>query len=102
MVSLLESEKSAETIVDDIIAYRDGLVDGMKSIAEIMNINSVKINTFKKVAEQITTRSNVFTVRCFAGSDRDAIAATLTQAEVVVDRSSTPSRVLYWYQGINN
>jgi hypothetical protein len=46
----------------------------------------------------LTVRSNVFTVRCYATAD---ISGAMMQTECVVDRSETPCKVLYWYQGAN-
>jgi len=91
-----------ERIADGIIAYRDGLMDGMQSIAELTKIESVDIKTFKKIAKYITTRSNVYTVRSLATAQSEAEEGAKLLTEAVVDRSSTPYRTLYHYQGVTN
>jgi len=102
LAALLGGDEAAERLADGIIAYREGLIYGMESIAEVMNVKSMKISTFKKIANHVTTRSDVFTVRCFTVADRGAVGGARLQTEAVVDRSSTPCKVLYWYQGVSN
>ncbi len=100
--ALLGGDEAAEELARDIIIYRAGLIDGMQSIAEVMQAGTMKIDTFKKVAGYITTRSDVFTVRCLATADRSGLSGATLQTETIVDRSSTPCKILYWYQGANN
>ncbi|GAH75371.1 unnamed protein product, partial [marine sediment metagenome] len=100
--ALLGGDEAAEELARDIIIYRAGLIDGMQSIAEVMQAGTMKIDTFKKVAGYITTRSDVFTVRCVATADRSGLSGATLQTEAVVDRSSTPCKILYWHQGANN
>ncbi len=100
--ALLGGDEAAEELARDIIIYRAGLIDGMQSIAEVMQAGIMKIDTFKKVANYITTRSDVFTIRCVATADRSGAAGAKLQTEAVVDSSSTPCKILYWYQGANN
>ena len=100
LTALLGGDEAAKEVAWDIITYRAGLMDGMQSIGEVMQI--MKIDTFKKVANYITTRSDVFTVRCVATADRSGLSGATLQTEVIVDRSSTPCKILYWYQGANN
>jgi DNA uptake protein ComE-like DNA-binding protein len=102
LTALLGGGDAAEKLADEIIAYREGLMFGMRSIADMMKAGSMKIDTFKKIANHITTRSDVYTVRCFATADRNGVSGATLQTESVVDRSSTPCRVLYWYQGASN
>jgi len=99
--ALLGGDEAAEQLARDIIIYRAGLIDGMQSVAEVVQAG-MKIDTFKKVANYITTRSDVFTVRCVATADRSGLSGATLQTEAIVDRSSTPCKILYWYQGANN
>ncbi|MHC4666436.1 MAG: type II secretion system protein GspK [Planctomycetota bacterium] len=102
LAALLGADERAERLADDIIAHREGLIGGMQSVADVMNVGSVSIDTFKKIANYITTRSDVFTIRCFATADRAGVSGIRLQTEGVVDRSERPCRVLYWYQGAGN
>jgi type II secretory pathway component PulK len=99
LTALLGGDQPAEDLAVNIMNYRDGLIGGMQSIAEIMQVESVDIDTFKEIAEHITTRSDVFTIRCVATADRNGTNGTTLRTEAVVDRSSRPCEVLYWYQG---
>lgn len=102
LAALLGGDDEAERTADQIINYRKGLIGGMQSIADVMNVESVNTGTFKRIANHITTRSDVFTVRCFATADRSRVSGATLQTEAVVDRSSRPCRVLYWYRGPRN
>lgn len=102
LAALLDGGDQAEQLADDIITYRETLPSGMQSIAEVMRVTSVKIDTFKKIANYITTRSDVFTIRSFAEADSNRSHGARLQAETVVDRSEVPYRILYRYQGANN
>jgi len=97
--ALLGGDKSAESLADDIIAYRGGLGMGMSSIADVLDVRSMKVDKFKKIANLITVGSDVFTVRCLAVAESEQIVKTTLRTEAVVDRSAEPVSILYWYQG---
>lgn len=102
LTALLGGGDRAEQLAENIVAYREGLLYGMESIAELLDVPSMDINSFKSIANFVTTRSNVFTVRSIATADRSGIRGTTLETEAVVDRSSSPCKVLYWYQGASN
>ena len=95
---LFGGNEQAEQIAHSIVAERSGLLYGFQSIADLINVQSIGINNFKKVSDQITIRSDVFTIRSYATA---AISGARLQTECVVDRSATPCTILYWYQGAN-
>jgi general secretion pathway protein K len=99
LAALFGDDDSAEQLAEDIIAHRDGLMYGMESIAELLDVESMNLSTFKQIANDITVRSDVFTIRCVATADRGNTTGTTVKTEAVVDRSSTPCRILYWHQG---
>lgn len=99
---LLGGGDSAEQIAENIVAYRESLMSGIESIGELMQLDSVGIDNFKKIANFITTRSDVFTVHCVATADRNETEGLALHTEAVVDRSSSPCEILYWYQGAGN
>ena len=88
-----------EKLAGNIISRRNGLVSGMESIGELLDVEALSVQDFKKIAANVTTRSGVFSVMCFASTDR---TDSLHQAEAVVDRNQTPGQVLYLHQGANN
>ncbi|UCG55817.1 MAG: general secretion pathway protein GspK [Phycisphaerales bacterium] len=102
LVALLGADGNAEQLAENIIAYRAGLLYGMESIAEVMSVESVDIDTFKRIASFITTRSSVYTIRCVATADRQGASNATVTTEAVVDRTSSPYEILYWYQGASN
>ena len=102
MAALLGGSDSDVQTAENIIAYRSGSTEGIQSIAELMSAGLVNSETFRRIANNITTRSNVYTIRCFATADRGGVSGTTLQTEVVVDRSESPYTTLYWYQGAGN
>ena len=102
LVALLGGSEADEQTAENIVAYREGLAEGMQSIGELMSAGLVNSQTFSRIANNITTRSDVFTIRCFATADRGGVDGTIMQTEVVVDRSESPYTTLYWYQGAGN
>ncbi len=97
LVALLGGDEN-RSAAQAIIAERAGLMYGFSSIASLLDIQSVGLDRFKRIADLITIRSNVYTIRCFATA---AVSGATLQTECVVDRGATPCTVLYWYQGAN-
>jgi len=86
-------------LAENIISYRSSLAGGMVSIADVMKADSISIDVFKKIANEITTRCSVFMVRSLAKSER---TGAVYQSEAVIDRASRPAVILYQYMGANN
>ena len=99
LLALLADVNNAEQFADNIISYRDNLPYGITSIGELVSVLSMDVASFKKIADLITVRSYVFTVRSFAITERGDLTTAQLQTEEVIDRSSRPNRVLYRYQG---
>lgn len=85
-----------ETLAHNIVAYRQALSAGMQSIAEVMQADGIGTDAFKKLANYVTIRSDIFAVSCRATSD---LTAATYKAEAVLDRSQSPAVILYWYCG---
>jgi general secretion pathway protein K len=99
LAALLGGDDAAFTTAQSIIAYRESLMYGMQSIGELLQSGTVSTDSFRRIANYITTRSNVFTIRCVATADRSGSNGLSLQTEAVVDRSSSPYEIFYWYQG---
>ncbi|MCU0917547.1 MAG: type II secretion system protein GspK [Planctomycetes bacterium] len=98
LVALFGGDDSAEQLAQTVMANRSSLASGFTSIADLLNQESMTVARFKAIAEQITVRSDIFTIRCAATAD---VSGARVQTECVVDRGETPCAVLYWYQGAN-
>jgi type II secretory pathway component PulK len=98
LVALLGGDDSAEQLAHTIMANRSSQMYGFQSIAELLNQQSMTIAKFKTIAEQVTVRSDVFSIRCYATADT---SGARMQTDCVVDRGETPCAILYWYQGAN-
>ena len=105
--ALLGGDESGMQLAEQIVGYREEQLYGMESIAEILQFGGMSVNTFKEIADSVTVRSDVYTILCFATAERASSSGLANdgltiRTEVVVDRSSTPYEILYWYQGANN
>jgi type II secretory pathway component PulK len=98
LVALLGGGDQDRALAQAIVADRTGQLYGFASIASLLDVQSMSIDKFKGIADLITIRSDVFTVRCFVTA---RVSRATLQTECVVDRSATPCAVLYWYQGAN-
>jgi len=98
LVVLFGGGDQAEQAAYGVVSERATLLYGFQSIADLVSVQSVGVDRFKRVADQITIRSDVFRIRCFATA---AISGAKLQTECVVDRSATPCTILYSYQGAN-
>ncbi len=85
-----------EALADSIVSYRKTLNMGMESIADLLNVKGLNVETFKKIAHQVAVRSSVFTVQCQV--EIDSTGGTYN-GEAVVDRGASPGAILYWCEG---
>ncbi len=99
LAALLGGGDTAVSTAQAIIDYRENLLYGMESIGELLQSATVSTDSFRRIANYITTRSNVYTIRCVATADRSGADGLSLQTEAVVDRTSSPYGILYWYQG---
>ena len=102
LTALLGGDDTAEQIAEDIIAYRETLMYGMESAEELKQVGSINDDTFEMIADYITTQSDIFTIYCLATAERGRTGGLRLQTEAVVNRSSNPCEILYWYQGVSN
>lgn len=96
--ALLGGGDAGDQLAERIVTERAGLLYGFETIGALLDVPSMSVNQFKRIANQITVRSDVYTVRCYA---RAGVSGAMLQTECVVDRSETPCKILYSYQGAN-
>lgn len=101
LAALLGGSDDAERTALAIIAYRETLTEGIQNLSELTEAQVVDSATFSQLQNYLTTKSNIFTIRCTAIADRNGPYGTTLQTEAVVDRSSTPCKILFWYQEAN-
>jgi hypothetical protein len=94
--------ESAQQTAENIVAYRETLLYGFESIGELLDVPSMTTNTFKNIVDLITTRSDVYSIRCVATADRNGRPGAKVETEAVVDRVESPCKIYYWYQGATN
>jgi len=102
MAALLGGGDEAERTAQAIISYRNTLAEGVEDISELTEQGILSNDIFSQIEDYITTSSDIFTIRCFATADRNGVSGTTLRTEAVVDRSSTPCRILFSYQETNN
>jgi type II secretory pathway component PulK len=102
LTALLGGGDEAYRTAQSIVAYRDSLSEGIENISELSEKSIVSNEVFSQLENYITTRSDIFTIRCVATADRNGVSGTTLQTEAVVDRSSKPCRILFRYQETSN
>ena len=102
LAALLGGGDEAERTAQAIMSYRDTLAEGIEDISELTEQGVLSNDIFSQIEDYITTRSDIFTIRCIATADRNGVSGTTLHTEAVVDRSSKPCRILFWYQETNN
>ena len=102
LAALLGGDEEAERNAQAIIAYRDSLSEGIENTSELTEKGIISNEVYQQIQNYITTSSNIFMIRCYATTDRNGIRGTTLETEAVVDRSSKPCRILFWYQETNN
>jgi DNA uptake protein ComE-like DNA-binding protein len=102
LAALMGGGDSAQQTAENIVAYRESLLYGFESIGELLDVPSMTINTFKNISDLVTTRSDVYSIRCVATADRNGPRGAKLETEAVVDRVTSPCKIYYWYQGATN
>lgn len=98
LAALLGGGDDAERTAQAIISYRETLTEGIQNISELSEAGAVSSDVLGQIQNYLTTSSNIFTIRCTATADRNGPYGTTLVTEAVVDRSSTPCKILFWYQ----
>jgi len=102
LAALLGGGDEAERTAQAILSYRNTLAEGIEDVSELTEQGILSSDIFSQIEDYITTSSDIFTIRCFATADRNGVSGTTLHTEAVVDRSSTPCRILFSYQETNN
>jgi type II secretory pathway component PulK len=102
LAALLGGGDEAERNAQAIVSYRDSVSGGIENISELTEKGIISNDVYQQLQNYITTSSNIYMIRCYATTDRNGIKGTTLMTEAVVDRSSKPARILYWYQETNN
>ena len=102
LAALLGGGDEALRAAQSIIQYRDTLMYGIENISELTDAGIISNEDFQLIQDYITVTSDIFTIRCVATADRNGPYGTKLQTEAVVDRSTSPCKILYWYQGASN
>jgi len=102
LAALLGGGDEALRTAQAIIQYRDTLMYGIEDTSELVDAGIISSNDLQMIQDYVTITSNVFTIRCIATADRNGPYGTILQTEAVVDRSTSPCKILYWYQGASN
>jgi len=102
LAALLGGGDEAERTAQAIITYRNTLTEGIEDISELTEQGILSNDIFGQIEDYITVSSDIFLIRCFATAERNDTTGTTMYSEAVVDRSSTPCRILFSYQAANN
>ncbi|MEJ2704324.1 MAG: hypothetical protein P8Z79_17955, partial [Sedimentisphaerales bacterium] len=102
LTALLGGGQQAGRDAQAIVNYRESLTEGIQDTSELVSAAIIDQGTYDQIQNYITTRSDIFTIRCVATADRNGPNGATLVTEAVVDRSQTPCKVLFWYEGGHN
>ena len=102
LAALLGGSDEAYRIAQAIISYRGTLMYGIEDPSQLTEAGIINSDIFEQIQNYITVTSNIFTIRCTAVANRNGPYGTTLQTEAVIDRSTSPYQILYWYQGASN
>ena len=81
-------------LADRIVEQRASADGAFKTLADLLDRRVISQDLFRGAFEQITVRSDVFSVESLGVSGSGIQRRILA----VIDRGSDPARILYWYQ----
>jgi len=99
--ALMGGSDEAYSAAMSIVSYRNSLEYGIEDVSELSNIG-ISNDLISMMQDYLTISSNIYKISCIATADRGGSPGTKLQTEVVIDRSTSPYKVLYWYQGASN
>jgi hypothetical protein len=88
---LLEAIGLPDALADEIIYMRDSRAEGIASLVDLYQIQTMTPDLLYTLSQLFTTTSNVFTVSV---RGRSTVSAMEIEIIAVVDRSSVPVRIL--------
>ena len=83
-------------LAESIIAYRDGMVGGFTSMADLQAIEGMTQNSLKKLVDLVSIRSSVYEIDCVAYSDATNLEF---HVKAIVNREQSEGRILFWREG---
>jgi type II secretory pathway component PulK len=102
LAALMGGSNEAYAAAQAIIGYRENLEYGIEDVSELTQNGVISTDMLSMMQDSLTVTSNIYKITCTATADRGGRPGTTLQTEVVIDRSVSPYRVLYWYQGASN
>jgi type II secretory pathway component PulK len=100
---LMGGTAEAYVAAESIIAYRETLLYGIEDPAELTSQGVITSDLYSTISGYLTISSNIFNIRSIATADRSGTPyGAQLETEVVIDRTTSPYKILYWYQGANN
>ena len=102
LAALLGGGDDALRTAQAIVQYRTTLMYGIENTSELVNAGIISSEDLQLIQNYVTITSNIFTIRCVATAERNGPYGATLQTEAVIDRSTSPYTILYWYQGASN
>jgi type II secretory pathway component PulK len=102
LAALMGGSDQAYAAAQAIIGYRENTQSGIEDVSELTNNNVISSDMLTMIQDYITVSSNIYKITCTATADRSGLTGTSLRVEAVIDRSTSPYKVLYWYQGASN
>jgi DNA uptake protein ComE-like DNA-binding protein len=84
-----------EPVARAIVNERTGRADAFATVADLLDVDGMTQEAFKKVCGHVTARSDVFSVRSFGVV---GAGEAVCCARAVIDRTEDATRLLYWQE----
>lgn len=84
-----------ETLAQNIVYERQGSEEGFQTTADLLDVDGVSEDVFKKICDHVTARSDVFSVRSFGLLHNSDIYRCVY---AVIDRTGEAIRFKYWQE----
>ena len=82
-----------ETLARAIVHEREGREEGFATTADLLDVDGISTDVFKKVCARVSARSDVFSVRSFGVLHAGDLYCC---ARAIIDRTEDTTRLRYW------
>ena len=93
LTAVLEGNRE---LAESVIAYRDGMVGGFTSMADLQGIEGMTQDSLKKLVDFLSIRSSIYEIDCVAYSNATNLEF---HVKAIVNREQSEGRIIYWREG---
>lgn len=83
----------ADTVAREIVLARENRKEGFKTVADLLDVEGISLDMWKKICPCVSVRSDVFSVRSFGVVEKSGFYRCV---EAIIDRTDESARIRYW------